>query len=90
LKLRAVFLLRQPGLKPAQLKPFFADPFPSTKYQPPANTPLPHCGLSKIGKGYIFAVGDPWLYNEYIDHWVLPKDFDNLKAAKNLVKLLLK
>jgi len=45
---------------------------------------------SKIGKGYVFAVGDPWLYNEYIDHLVLPNDFDNLKAAKNLVKLLLK
>jgi len=45
---------------------------------------------SKIGKGYVFAVGDPWIYNEYIDHWVLSKDFDNLTAAKNLVKLLLK
>ncbi|MCL5031418.1 MAG: hypothetical protein M1480_20640 [Bacteroidetes bacterium] len=23
---------------------------------------------SKLGKGFVFAVGDPWLYNEYIDH----------------------
>jgi hypothetical protein len=36
------------------------------------------------------AVGDPWLYNEYIDHWLLPESFDNLKAANNLVDLLLK
>lgn len=41
------------------------------------------------GKGYVFAVGDPWLYNEYIDHAILPVDFENKKAAQNLVKLLL-
>lgn len=46
-------------------------------------------GEADFGKGYVFAVGDPWLYNEYIDHWVLPADFDNLKAAKNLVNILL-
>ncbi len=44
---------------------------------------------AKYGKGYVFAVGDPWLYNEYIDHLMLPADFDNLKAAKNLVNMLL-
>lgn len=44
---------------------------------------------SKYGKGYVFAVGDPWLYNEYIDHLMLPDDFENLKAAKNLVNLLI-
>jgi len=43
---------------------------------------------AKFGKGYVFAVGDPWLYNEYIDHLMLPSDFENLKAAKNLVKML--
>ncbi|MEI7502544.1 MAG: hypothetical protein WCJ61_04615 [Paludibacter sp.] len=43
----------------------------------------------KYGKGYVLAVGDPWLYNEYIDHAHLPVDFENLKAAKNLVDLLL-
>lgn len=45
---------------------------------------------AKYGKGYVFAVGDPWLYNEYIDHLVLPADFDNFKAAENLVDMLLK
>jgi len=44
---------------------------------------------AKYGKGYVLAVGDPWLYNEYIDHAHLPVDFENLKAAKNLVDLLL-
>jgi unsaturated rhamnogalacturonyl hydrolase len=43
---------------------------------------------AKYGKGYVFAVGDPWLYNEYIDHLMLPDDFENLKAARNLVDLL--
>lgn len=44
---------------------------------------------ANYGKGYVFAVGDPWLYNEYIDHAILPVDFENKIAAENLVKLLL-
>jgi unsaturated rhamnogalacturonyl hydrolase len=44
---------------------------------------------ANYGKGYVFAVGDPWLYNEYIDHALLPSDFENKKAAENLVKLLM-
>lgn len=45
---------------------------------------------TQFGKGYVLAIGDPWLYNEYIDHWLLPESFENLKAANNLVDLLLK
>ncbi len=41
------------------------------------------------GNGYVFAIGDPWIYNEYIDHALLPESFENLKAAKNLTDLLL-
>jgi unsaturated rhamnogalacturonyl hydrolase len=44
---------------------------------------------SKIGKGYVFAIGDPWIYNEYIDHDRLPVSFDNRRAAENLTDLLL-
>ncbi len=44
---------------------------------------------SKYGKGRIFAVGDPWFYNEYIDGRKLPADFDNFKAAKDLARWLL-
>jgi hypothetical protein len=41
------------------------------------------------GKGYVFAIGDPWIYNEYIDHDRLTDDFENRKAAENLTDLLL-
>jgi hypothetical protein len=44
---------------------------------------------NKFGKGYVFAVGDPWIYNEYIDHDRLPESFQNRKAAENLTDLLL-
>jgi unsaturated rhamnogalacturonyl hydrolase len=40
------------------------------------------------GKGMVFAVGDPWLYNEYTDGRKLPADFDNYKAAQDLAKWL--
>jgi unsaturated rhamnogalacturonyl hydrolase len=45
--------------------------------------------VSKVGKGFVFAVGDPWLYNEYVDGRKLPSDFDNFKAAHDLVKWLI-
>jgi hypothetical protein len=44
---------------------------------------------NSFGKGYVFAIGDPWIYNEYIDHDRLPESFDNRKAAENLTDLLL-
>lgn len=44
---------------------------------------------AKYGKGFVFAVGDPWLYNEYIDSRKLPEDFTNYKAAENLAEWLL-
>jgi len=45
---------------------------------------------SKVGKGLVVAIGDPWIYNEYIDHKMLPVDFENLKAAENLTDYLFK
>lgn len=45
---------------------------------------------SKVGKGLVVAIGDPWIYNEYIDHKMLPADFENLKAAENYTDYLLK
>ncbi len=44
---------------------------------------------SRYGKGFVFAVGDPWLYNEYVTHWRLPEDFQNYEAGENLFKWLL-
>ena len=43
----------------------------------------------RYGKGFVFAIGDPWIYNEYIDHDRLPESFENRKAAENLTDLLL-
>lgn len=44
---------------------------------------------NRVGKGYVFAIGDPWIYNEYIDHDRLPESFQNRKAAENLTDILL-
>jgi unsaturated rhamnogalacturonyl hydrolase len=44
---------------------------------------------NNYGKGYVFAIGDPWIYNEYIDHDRLPESFENRKAAENLTDMLL-
>jgi unsaturated rhamnogalacturonyl hydrolase len=41
---------------------------------------------AKYGKGKVFVVGDPWFYNEYTDGRKLPADYDNLKAANDLIK----
>lgn len=50
---------------------------------------LAYIAETSFGKGFVLAVGDPWLYNEYIDHNMLPASFENLKAANNLVDFLL-
>lgn len=44
---------------------------------------------AKIGNGFVFAVGDPWIYNEYIDHRRLPEEYQNYRAAENLFSWLL-
>jgi len=55
-----------------------------------------HTGTDNIiatatyGKGLVFAVGDPWVYNEYIDVKSTPGlTLENRKAAENLAKWLL-
>ena len=44
--------------------------------------------VTKFGKGTVFVVGDPWLYNEYVNGR-LPADYENDKAAIDLAKWLL-
>jgi unsaturated rhamnogalacturonyl hydrolase len=44
---------------------------------------------AKIGKGTVFATGDPWLYNEYTDGRMLPAMYQNAEAAKDVVKWLI-
>jgi unsaturated rhamnogalacturonyl hydrolase len=45
---------------------------------------------AKYGKGTVFAVGDPWFYNEYLDGRKLPLKYENFKAANDLVAWLAK
>jgi unsaturated rhamnogalacturonyl hydrolase len=45
---------------------------------------------AKYGKGTVFAVVDPWLYNEYTDPRKALPDQDNLAAGKEFVSWLLK
>jgi unsaturated rhamnogalacturonyl hydrolase len=44
---------------------------------------------SHVGKGYVFAVTDPWIYNEYIGHRNLPESFENHQAADNFSAYLI-
>ncbi len=44
---------------------------------------------AKYGKGTVFAVVDPWLYNEYTDGRKLPAVYDNYAAGKELVRWIL-
>jgi len=44
--------------------------------------------MAKYGKGAVLAVGDPWFYNEYLDGRKLPADFENFKAANDVVAWL--
>ncbi len=45
--------------------------------------------FAPCGKGGVFAVGDPWFYNEYMDQRRLPAGYDNPRAADNLFRWLL-
>lgn len=45
--------------------------------------------VARVGKGAVFAVGDPWFYNEYTDGRKLPADFENYNAARDLATWLL-
>ena len=45
--------------------------------------------MSKVGKGTVIAIGDPWIYNEYVDGRKLPAYLENYKGAEDLVKWLI-
>ena len=44
---------------------------------------------ARVGRGAVFAVGDPWFYNEYMDRRRLPTGYDNARAAGNLFRWLI-
>lgn len=61
---------------------------------PPAKPVMQHKGdvimaVTRLGRGTVFAIGDPWLYNEYVDGRKLPAEFDNYKAAQDLTRWLI-
>ncbi|MCL6524048.1 MAG: glycoside hydrolase family 88 protein [Thermoflavifilum sp.] len=62
--------------------------------KPPARAELIDHGdiiiaRAKYGRGWVLAVGDPWLYNEYTDGRKLPNDFENALAGADLADWLL-
>jgi len=66
----------------------------SLSIQPPAQPLLVKEGnviiaRAKYGKGWVLAVGDPWLYNEYTDGRKLPARFQNAQAGADLANWLL-
>ncbi len=61
---------------------------------PPAQAALRDSGdilmaTAKYGRGTVFAVVDPWLYNEYTDGRKLPAAYDNYAAGRELVRWVL-
>jgi unsaturated rhamnogalacturonyl hydrolase len=44
---------------------------------------------ARYGKGTVYAVADPWLYNEYADGRKLPAEYDSMGAGMDLVRWLL-
>ena len=75
-------------------KKIFVKELSILSYKNPAKSILSEGGddvmaIAKFGKGRVIALGDPWIYNEYLNGKRLPKEFENFKAAKNLVVWLL-
>lgn len=50
---------------------------------------LNYMAIAKYGKGTVFVIGDPWIYNEYVDGRKLPLEYENYQAAREWVKWLL-
>jgi lysophospholipase L1-like esterase len=76
------------------VKQIFMKEVSSLQIQKPAEAILTENGMvlmasARVGKGMVFAVGDPWLYNEYMDTRRLPADYENAKAGENLFQWLL-
>ena len=44
---------------------------------------------SKLGKGMVLAVGDPWVYDEYTDGRKIPMEYENFHAAQDIANWLL-
>ncbi len=78
-----------------QSKKIFVKEYSSLKLTGKVQNVIQQDGLTvmavlKHGKGTIFVMGDPWIYNEYLDGRRLTPDFENYPAAVEWVKWLLK
>ncbi len=72
---------------------FFMKDTCTISLKPPATSLLQDRGdiliaTAKYGAGTVFAVTDPWIYNEYTDGKNLPPEYDNLAGAVELVRWL--
>jgi unsaturated rhamnogalacturonyl hydrolase len=77
-----------------RVKSIFIKELSSLKLTPPAKEILVEKGItiiaeSRIGKGLVLAIGDPWFYNEYLDNRRLPVGFENYDAAVSVFRWLL-
>lgn len=76
-------------------KKLYVKEYSSLNVSSPAKTVLKSgennlMAVAKYGKGTVFALGDPWIYNEYVGGKKMPADFVNYQAAEEWVKWLLK
>lgn len=76
-------------------KNIFTKEVSSLSVVPPAKAILSKEGvnymaIANYGKGQVFVLGDPWIYNEYVDGRKLPLEYENYKAAKDWIRYLLK
>jgi unsaturated rhamnogalacturonyl hydrolase len=72
---------------------FFMKDTCTISLKPPATSLLQDRGdilmaTTKYGAGTVFAVTDPWIYNEYTDGKNLSPEYDNLAGAVELVHWL--
>lgn len=78
------------------VKDLFIKEYSSLKLSAPAQSILKDkdgdnvMSVTRYGKGLVYIIGDPWLYNEYVDGRKLPASYENLKAGAELVKWLTK
>ena len=100
-KLHVVGEDRVPGLLPipagnalfTNAKVLYLKDVSSLSVQPPATAAVTKDGdvimaTAKFGRGTVFVVGDPWIYNEYIESAKLPAEVQNMEGAREWVRWL--
>ncbi len=79
----------------SQTKEIYVKEYAPLQMKAPAETLVSHAGgtvmaTAKLGRGKVFIIGDPWLYNEYTDGRRIPVDYENFEAGKELAKWLVR